>query len=95
MSVCCSSGAPHAPVIGQGDTPQYRAGVTVCLYVVVPGRPMPPSLGKVTHHSIELEWQWDDDQDMGSIGSGITSESRVSARVQSQDKNGGWSNVYM
>ena len=55
MSVCCSSRAPHAPVIGQGDTPQYRAGVRVCLYVVVPGRPMPPSLGRVTHHSIELE----------------------------------------
>ena len=27
----------------------------MCLYVVVPGRPMPPSLGRVTHHSIELE----------------------------------------
>jgi len=66
----------------------------VLLYVVVPDRPSPPNFGKITHHNIELIWDSDGEVDTMSIDSATPADMRRSACVQSQDKNGGWSNIY-
>ena len=68
--------------------------VIVLLYVVVPDRPSPPNFGKITHHNIELIWDSDGEVDTMSIDSATPADMRRSACVQSQDKNGGWSNIY-
>lgn len=49
----------------------------------VPGRPDPPVVGKVTHHSIELYWK------KPSQGSG-----KISYCIQEEDSKGGYGTVY-
>ena len=59
--------------------------------IVAPDRPPPPIHGKVTHHSIELNWE-------EAIKRAMTNYTRADGRIkvtlQEEDRHGNWVNVY-
>lgn len=61
-----------------------------CIIEVVPRRPDPPVVGKVTHHSIELCWEGAGEESEQRKGDG-----RLRFCLQEADKSQGWGNVHM